>query len=431
MAELLATPPDRAAPLCLELFQDLLGNCRPRNFAVRFWDGSILPPEPGEAACFTLVLRHPGAPRRMLWPLNEVSLGEAYIHGDFDVEGDFESAFALADYLVGLRLGTAERLRLGRKLLILPAGGSPLSGRKPPRLRGLLHSRKRDAAVVTYHYDVSNEFYSLWLDSRMVYSAAYFASPDEDLDAAQERKLDYVCRKLRLRPGERFLDIGCGWGGLILHAVQKYGVEAVGITLSRPQADYATERIRRAGLAERCRVEVCDYRDRDEPDGYDKLASVGMFEHVGESRLPEYFRCAWRLLRPGGVFLNHGIACSLSEPPRPGPLFADRYVFPDGELLPISTTLRVAERSGFEVRDVESLREHYVLTLRHWARRLQARYDEALRAAGEVTCRTWRLYLSGAAYGFRIGRTGVYQALLSKPDRGRSGLPLTRADWYP
>jgi cyclopropane-fatty-acyl-phospholipid synthase len=277
---------------------------------------------------------------------------------------------------------------------------------------------------------VSNEFYALWLDRRMVYSCAYFIDPEEDLEAAQERKLDYLCRKLRLRPGERLLDIGCGWGGLVIHAAQHYGVEALGITLSRPQVDLANERIREAGLSHCCRVEMCDYRDVDEPAGFDKLVSVGMFEHVGEGLLPLYFRQAWRLLRPGGAFLNHGIARRATDSLPKGPTFSDRYVFPDGELVPIHISLQHAEANHFEVRDVESLREHYALTLRHWVRRLEARHEQVLEVVDEPTYRVWRLFMSGSAYGFSVGRINVYQALLVKPDGGRSGLPLTRADWY-
>jgi cyclopropane-fatty-acyl-phospholipid synthase len=263
----------------------------------------------------------------------------------------------------------------------------------------------------------------------MVYSCAYFAKPEEDLDTAQVRKLDYICRKLRLRPGERLLDIGCGWGGLIMHAAAQYGVEAVGITLSVPQAELARKRLHESELNNRCRVEVCDYRDLETNQQYDKIVSVGMFEHVGEELLPEYFRRACRLLRPGGVFLNHGIAYSANYRRR-GPSFTDRYVFPDGELLPISTSLRAAELSGFEVRDVESLREHYALTLHHWVRRLEARAEEARCITNDATYRIWRLYMAGAAHGFRTGRLNLYQTLLARPRHGDSGLPLTREDWY-
>ena len=415
----------------LSFLEDLLGDYHPRDFAVRLWDGTTWCAEPGQPTCFTLVLKHPGALRTMFWPPTELSLAEAYIYDDFDIEGGIENVFRLADHLLTRRRSPVEGLRQARRFLSLPGDrGRPRTGRKAASLRGARHSKARDRRAVTYHYDIPGEFYALWLDERMVYSCAYFARPDEDLDCAQERKLDYICSKLRLRPGERLLDIGCGWGGLIIHAARRYGVSALGITLSEPQAELANERIGRAGLGDSCRVEVRDYREVEGRDVYDKLASVGMFEHVGEARLPEYFLRAHRLLRPGGVFLNHGISSNPNTPVRRGPTFISRYVFPDGELVPIGTTLGAAEGRGFEVRDVESLREHYALTLGHWVRRLEARADEARRITDETTYRVWRLYMSGSAHGFRTGRLNVYQTLLLKPDRGESGLPLTRADWY-
>jgi cyclopropane-fatty-acyl-phospholipid synthase len=422
---------DRAVGKSLTFLDDLLAEHQPRDFAVRLWDGTLW--EPGQHARFTLVLKHPGALRRMFWPPGEISLAEAYIYDDFDIEGEIEAIFPLADHLLARRRSLAESLRQARQVLSLPAerrGVRPRAGRGAARLRGRRHSKTRDRRAVTYHYDVPGEFYALWLDGRMVYSCAYFATPDEDLDAAQERKLDYICRKLRLRRGERLLDIGCGWGGLVVHAARRYGVGALGITLSEPQAELANERIRRAGLEDRCRVQVCDYREIEAWGAYDKLVSVGMFEHVGEARLPDYFSRAYRLLRPGGVFLNHGISRNPVTPARRGPTFISRYVFPDGELVPIGSTLSAAEGSGFEVRDVESLREHYALTLGHWVRRLENSAEEARRIVDETTFRVWRLYMSGSAHGFRTGRINVYQALLVRPDRGESRLPLTRADWY-
>jgi len=425
-----ATPSGRIAPQCLVFLQEVLGNFHPRDFSFRLWDGSVWDAEPGEPSRFTMVLRNPGVLRTMFWSPSELALGEAYLYNDLDIEGDISSAFYLADRLVHLRLGLAERLRFARILLTLPSSGRHRGARPTERLRGPLHSMGRDRQAVTYHYDMSNAFFSLWLDERMVYSCAYFTDPGDNLDTAQERKLDYLCRKLRLQRGERVLDIGCGWGGLVIHAAMNYGVEALGITLSRPQADLANERIHRAGLSDRCRVDVRDYREIQTPESYDKLVSVGMFEHVGESRLQEYFRGAFRLLRLGGVFLNHGIACNPAFPPIPGPSFSDHYIFPDGELLPLSTTLRAAEASGFEVRDVESLREHYVLTLQHWVRRLEARREEVWSVTDEKTYRLWRLYLAGAAHKFRMGQNSVYQVLLSKTIDGESGLPLTRGDWH-
>jgi cyclopropane-fatty-acyl-phospholipid synthase len=414
----------------LSFLQSLLGELRPRDFAVRLWDGTIWDADPAGTARFTLVLRHPAALRRMLFPPNQLNLGEAYIYEDFDIEGDIIAAFTLGDFLCNQHWGLLEKVRFGRYLLDFPPGPRLRSGERGARLHGSRHSRRRDRQAITYHYNVSNDFYRLWLDERMVYSCAYFASPDEDLGRAQERKLDYICRKLRLQRGEYLLDIGCGWGGLVLHAAQHYGVEALGITLSEPQAELASERISRAGLAGRCRVEVRDYRELEDDGSYDKLVSVGMFEHVGGARLGGYFDRAFRLLRSGGVFLNHGIASSLSQPEPAGPSFVEHYVFPDGELLPVSETLNAAETSGFEVRDLESLREHYALTLEKWVQRLEGAHEEARRLTDETTYRIWRLYMAGSAHGFRTGRLNVYQALLAKPAGGKSGLPLSRADWY-
>jgi cyclopropane-fatty-acyl-phospholipid synthase len=420
---------DRIVRNCLSFLPNVLETYTNPDFAVQFWDGTVWDANPGQPARFTLVLKHPGALRRMFWAPDQLSLGEAYIYDDFDILGEVEAAIRLALFLNGLRPGFLDRLRLARFLFSLPSARPEDSGRTA-RLRGARHSRDRDREAISYHYNVSNEFYRTWLDRGMVYSCAYFLSEAEDLDSAQERKLDIICRKLRLKRDERFLDIGCGWGGLIIHAARNYGVRAVGVTLSAQQADLARERIREAGVADRCRVELCDYRDLTEWGGFDKAASVGMFEHVGVDELARYFEQTSLLLRPGGVFLNHGIAQNPSHPQQPGPSFIKHYVFPDGELVPISTTLHEAELAGFEVRDVESLREHYRLTLLHWIRRLEAHHDEILRITDEVTFRIWRLYMAGFAHEFGSGQLNLYQTLLVKPDGGKSGMPLTRGDWY-
>ena len=394
---------------------------------VRLWDGTVLAPEAGTPARFTLVLAHPGSLKAMFLPPTELALGEAFVHGDFDVEGDFEAVFPLADALLRRERGIAERLRLAVRLLALPVRPAAREA-AAARPRGPLHSRDRDREVVTYHYDRPPEFFASFLDRRLVYSCAYFEKADDELDDAQERKLDLLCRKLRLRPGERLLDVGCGFGALVLHAAERYGVEAHGITLSEPQAEVARKRVAAAGREDRCQIEVRDYRELEDDERYDKIVSVGMFEHVGEALLPDYFAVAYRRLRPRGVFLNHGIA-------RAGPAaetspFVRRYVFPDGELVPLPVTLAAAEGAGFEIRDVESLREHYALTLRHWVARLETNRDAAAAAAGELAYRVWRLYLSGSGHAFATGRLGVFQTLLAKPDHGEAGLPLTRADWY-
>ena len=415
------------ASVCAELLGALLADYPRRDFQVRLWDGTTW--GAARQPRFTLVLKHPVALRALFLAPSDLTVGEAYIYDDFDIEGDIEAAFDFADYLLGQERNPGESSDLTERLQKLPASGHAQAGLRPIELRGPVHSRDRDRQAVTYHYDLPAEFYALWLDRRMVYSCAYFHTPEEDLDTAQERKLEYICRKLRLRPGERLLDIGCGWGGLIMHAAAHYGVRAVGITLSVPQAEWARQRLRESGLIDRCRVEAADYRDIDHGRQYDKLVSVGMFEHLSEALLPGYFSRAWDLLRPGGVFLNHGIAYSATYRRR-GPSFIDHYVFPDSELVPISASLRAAELSGFEVRDVESLREHYALTLHQWGRRLEAHAEEARRITDDTTYRIWRLYMAGAAHRFRTGWLNLYQVLLTKPLLGESGLPLTREDWY-
>ena len=421
------TTPDQAAGLSLQLLESITADYPRRDFAVRLWNGDTW----GNSASprFTLVLKHAGALRRMLLGANQVTLGEAYIYDDFDVEGDLQAAFEFGDYLVAHELELTEKLRLAGLLFSLPHGNHHPGRHIEPDLHGSLHSKHRDREAVGYHYNLSNDFYQLWLDRNMVYSCAYFERGDEDLDSAQTCKLDYLCRKLRLRAGETLLDIGCGWGGLILHAAKNFGARALGVTLSQPQAEWAQRRIREEGLSGHCEARVCDYRDLDPSSPFDKIVSVGMFEHVGENRLPEYFEHVWKLLRRGSVFLNHGIAYSATYR-RKGPSFIDKYVFPDGGLVPLGATIRIAEACGFEVRDVESLREHYTRTLRHWVRRLESRYEDAKRLTSETVYRTWRLYMAGSAHAFSLGRVNIYQVLLSKPDHGVTNLPLSRADWY-
>lgn len=421
---------DRSVKLTLKLLDRFFSHKSAANMGVRLWDGTRWPDN--QPRSVTLVLNHPGALRRMLLPGTQVSMAEAYLYNDFDIEGDIEALFEFAHGLTQGMNSVFAKLGAAWDLLKLPPGTGRKQGRRgPARLKGKCHSIERDRQAVTYHYDVSNDFFSLWLDRRMTYSCAYFQDPNDDLDSAQQSKMDYICRKLRLRPGQHLLDIGCGWGGLVIYAAQHYGVNATGITVSQPQAGLANARIAEAGLSDHCRVKVCDYRDMDEWGGYDALVSVGMFEHVGAKLLPVYFDRAWKLLKPGGVFMNHAIAGRIGEKLRHKHSFNETYVFPDGELTAISTSLRAAESVGFEVRDVESLREHYAMTLHHWARRLETHHDEALQYVDEPVYRVWRLYMSGAVYDFKAGRRNVHQALLVKPDQaGCSGLPLTRTDWY-
>lgn len=437
-----AHPDQRWVRLARAILHDLFGPAPQRSFAVQLWDGTV-DRSTGDNR-FTLIVRRPGALRRMLLPPTEVALGEAYLRDDIDIEGDIAAAAGLAPAIIARVQSPAVIARIAARLLQLPTDDLPGALHEtrlsPANLHGSRHSRERDTLAVRYHYDVGNDFYALWLDQRMVYSCAYFQTETTDLDTAQTAKLDLICRKLRLQPGERLLDIGCGWGGLVLHAAQHYGVEATGITLSEEQARLARACIRAAGLSDRCHIEVRDYRAFPKDITFDKVVSVGMFEHVGRSKLPGYFATAYRLLKPGGLFLNHGIVTLMALNPLVRPAaeaiyrrvgFIPRYVFPDGELVTPSDAVQRAEAMGFETRDVESLREHYALTLRHWVRRLEARHDEAAALVGETTYRVWRLYMAGCSHAFATGRVGIVQMLFSKPDaHGCTYLPLIRDDTY-
>jgi len=421
---------DRANSITLNILDELLPKDAESGVGVRMWDGSLWPDEEPRDA--TIVLNHPGALKSMFSSMSEMGLAEAYLYDDFDIEGEIERVYDLGESLEKTTASMQKKLKLSLSLRRQPEGDVHVQGRRGPAdLTGDVHSIDRDRQAISYHYDVSSDFFALWLDRNLVYSCAYFDDPEEDLDSAQLRKLDYICRKLRLKPGHHLLDIGCGWGGLVKYAAENYGVGVKGITLSRPQAELANQRLVEAGLDGKARVVVQDYREIEVSEGYDALVSVGMIEHVGSAKLGTYFKKAMEVLRPGGVFLNHGIASSARVKTRSEPTFSQRYVFPDGELTPINISLKAAEKSGFEVRDVESLREHYALTLRHWVHRLEENHLSALEFVSEPTYRVWRLFMSAYAYGFSNGRLNVYQSLLVKQDSdGSSKLPLTRADWY-
>ena len=436
---------DGALSRCRAVLTALFGEPHERSFDVRFWDGSNDRGSNARAP-FTFVLNRPAALRRMLLPPSELSIAESYLSGDVEIEGSMEAASNLSE-AIGDRLRSPVAVaRLIGLVLRLPgkADDDLADARFPERAKNLgpRHTPVRDAAAVRFHYDVGNNFYKLWLDRRMVYSCAYFRSPDDTLDVAQEAKLDLICRKLRLKPGERLLDIGCGWGGLIMHATEHYGVDATGITLSENQASLAKERIAQAGLADKCRVAIRDYRTLVEGDGYDKISSVGMIEHVGLGNLPVYFASAFRALKPGGLFLNHGIVSLREARPKSvrekifkklwkADAFIDTYVFPDGKLTAAHDVISAAEASGFEVRDVESLREHYAMTLRHWVKSLEEKSRDALALVGTHTFRVWRLYMAASANAFAMAGINVIQTLLAKPDaQGHSNIPLTRDDLY-
>lgn len=413
----------------LRFLTELFAQSRLRNVAVRMWDGTLWPDEKPRAA--TLVLRCSGALRAMFDAGTEKALAEAYVYDDFDVEGDMEAACELADALAA-GAGWKRSLALAYLLRKLPA--APWRGGESRGLfggNGRRHSLGRDRDAIAFHYDVSNDFYRLWLDRQMVYSCAYFESANHDLDTAQTAKLEHLCRKLRLKPGQRLLDIGCGWGGLALHAARQHGVSVVGVTLSEQQVRFASARIAELGLGDRVQVELRDYREVPADEGFDAIVSVGMSEHVGAENQADYFKTVQPRLKPGGVFLNHAIGEGCRYRPSHGPSFIDEYVFPDSDIPPLRTVVTAAESAGFEVRDVENLREHYALTLRHWVRRLEAHHAQALAYVNEPTYRVWRLYMAGSAHGFAHGRLAIYQVLLAKPDdAGAARLPLTRNDWY-
>ncbi|MDO9096192.1 MAG: cyclopropane-fatty-acyl-phospholipid synthase family protein [Rubrivivax sp.] len=386
---------------------------------------------------YTLVIRDPGLLRRLVLRPDPLLLADAYFRGVIDVEGDLYSALGLKAHFETVSLTWRDKLALWRDALMLRVsdrdGLKPFGGltSRVARRFAHRHSRQTDRAAISFHYDVSNAFYGLWLDAERVYSCAYFETPEDSLEQAQRNKLEHICRKLRLQPGDRLLDIGCGWGALVCWAAREYGVRAHGITLSQRQLEYARERIRAEGLQDLVTVELRDYRDLDGAAAYDKVSSVGMFEHVGLANLPAYFAAVQRVLRPGGLFLNHGITHDEEGWNRTvATEFINRYVFPDGELDCVSNIQLGMERAGFEIHDVEGLRPHYALTLRHWVQRLEARRDEALQEVDEVTFRIWRLYMAACALEFEAGGTGLYQIVASKRDGGAWPVPLTRRDLY-
>lgn len=417
---------DPHARIAVALLRLLFGEDYARQFEIALWEGTRV--ESSERPRFTLHVKAPGALRAAFMPPLDLSIGRAFAAGLLEIEGDLEQAVDTL-YRAGASLGARGFIQLIALIRRLPKIAMPAL--REAKLRGRLHSRGRDRAAVGFHYDQPIEFYGSFLDREMIYSCAYWDEGVDSLDAAQSAKLDYTLRKLRLHSGERLLDIGCGWGGLVVRAVQRFGARALGITLSRRQHEEAQRRIDAAGIADRARVELRDYRDLG-GERFDKVVSVGMFEHVGREQFWQYFRAAYDALVPGGLFLNHAIADeSRGRRGYKANGFMRDFIFPDGELVAVADSLRIAERVGFEVRDVESLREHYARTLRAWLANLERKRDAAVAAAGEQSYRLWRLYLAGSAQGFRVGRIGVYQALLARPDEdGRVEVPPTRRDLY-
>jgi cyclopropane-fatty-acyl-phospholipid synthase len=431
-----ANPVDPLVRIVKRLFTGFQGNA-----VLRLWNGQVFslnagPPE------FTLVLRDPQVLKKLIAEATPVSLADAYFRGQLDVEGDLYSALALKEHFESMVLSWREKFGMLRdawglqwalrgKHARLQTSGQVVDA--ADRIaNGFTHEHTQltDREAISFHYDVSNAFYGLWLDKERTYSCAYFKTPDDSLDLAQQQKLDHICRKLRLRPGERLLDIGCGWGAMVCWAARNYGVKAHGITLSQEQLRYAQARIQAEGLQDLVSVELRDYRDLSGEAVYDKVSSIGMFEHVGLVNMPTYLGTIQRVLRPGGLFLNHGITHDeegwnhtvATE-------FINRFVFPDGELDCVSNIQLGMERAGFEIQDVEALRRHYALTLRHWVKRLEEQRDTALQEVDEQTYRVWRLYMAASAREFEAGGTGIYQILASR--RGvETALPLTRTDLY-
>lgn len=378
---------------------------------IRLWNGRFI--QAPQASAVTLTVKSPAALAQLARPALG-KLARCYVEGEIDLEGSMR-----------------EVIRAGEALV---AGQTPVYAGTLPSWKWWRHNRAADRRNIRHHYDVGNDFYGLWLDRNRVYSCGYFKSHDDSLDTAQEQKLDHICRKLLLRPGDRLLDIGCGWGGLILWAVRHYGVKALGITLSDQQHAYATQRVRELGLQERCEVHLLDYRDVPEDEPFDKISSVGMFEHVGRHNLPEYFGKIERLLRPGGLVMNHGITTSSLENAALGGgigEFVEDYVFPGGELMHVSHVIEQMARQGLETWDAECLRPHYARTLWHWVDRLEASKDAARAMVGEKALRVWLIYMAGSAHAFTRGWISIYQLLGVKARRdGSQPLPPTRAHLY-
>jgi cyclopropane-fatty-acyl-phospholipid synthase len=375
---------------------------------VVLWDGREV--DFAEKPRVTVRLKHSEGAAALMHP-SLLSLAEAYIDGHADVEGDVREAIRGAEALTR-------------------AIPQPLFKSRGPT--GARRTKNDDREAIQHHYDVSNDFYALWLDPRMVYSCAYFRDDADTLEQAQLAKLDHICTKLRLSPGEKFLDIGCGWGALAIRAAEKYGVDATGVTLSENQHRLANERIRAAGLEGRCRVLLQDYRDIHGDGVFDKIASVGMFEHVGLRNLPVYFSVVRRLLKERGLFLNHGITTSDTHNRAVGlgaGEFIGRYVFPGGEVPHLHLVVHDMSDQQLEVCDVESLRPHYAKTLGMWSDNYERRFDEVVAASSERTARIWRLYLAGCAHAFEQGWISIYQILASRQAKpGKTLLPMTR-DW--
>ncbi|WP_326611953.1 cyclopropane-fatty-acyl-phospholipid synthase family protein [Streptomyces scopuliridis] len=420
------------------LAEELLG--APLPVRIRAWDGS----ESGPPDAPALIIRNRRALRRLLWKPGELGLARAWVAGEIDVEGDLYEALGLLAGLIWERGADAKdevhpvldpRMRAAARGLLQIAGPWPPPAAPAEEIRrrhGALHTKRRDRAAISHHYDVGNDFYELVLGPSMVYSCAYWGDGDGfTLEDAQRDKLDLICRKLGLKEGDRLLDVGCGWGSMAIHAAREYGARVTGVTLSREQAAYARKRVAEEGLTDRIELRVQDYRDvRDGP--YDAISSIGMAEHVGSVKYREYADDLYALLKPGGRLLNHQIARRPEKDETKYRIdeFIDAYVFPDGELAPLGRTVATLEEAGFETRDVESIREHYALTLRRWVANLEDHWAEAVRGTSAGRARVWRLYMAASALSFERNKIGVNQILAVKtPESGASGMPARARVW--
>ncbi|MHB8464371.1 MAG: class I SAM-dependent methyltransferase [Acidimicrobiales bacterium] len=421
---------DQVAPVV----RSLLGS--DPSIAVRFWDGSVMGPE--RASSGTVIdVRSPMALRRMLWSPGELGIARAYVAGDVDISGDvyrvLDLRSLLGDHDRGVSLGFTPRgvATLARAAASVRAlGPPPVPPKEESRLRGRRHSRRRDAIAVRHHYDVSNDFYRLVLGPSLTYSCGYWDDGVSTLEEAQAAKYEHISRKLNLEPGKRLLDVGCGWGGMVLHAASHHGVSAVGITISPSQHALAVARVEAAGLSDRVEIRLQDYRELA-GEQFDAISSIGMFEHVGDARLAEYASILLSLLKPTGRLLNHGISRPAGPPPLKDRSFINRYVFPDGELHEAGRVVTVLQETGFEVRDLESLREHYARTLRSWVANLESDWDRAVELTSAARARIWRLYMAGSAVNFEEGRTMIHQILAVRPGpAGVSAMAATRRGWY-
>jgi cyclopropane-fatty-acyl-phospholipid synthase len=383
-----------------------------RPFGVRFWDGGAVGATQADAPTF--FVRRPSALAHFLRAPGTLGLGRAYVDGSLVVD-DLDGALSVVDEWEPTAVEGRDRMRLGLALAAAAApGGIPRRPSLELLLDGELHSLERDAAAVRYHYDVGNDFFTLFLDESMTYSCGIFSRGAQTLEEAQQAKLELVASKLDLKPGMRLLDVGCGWGSFAIHAAREHGVSVTGVTVSEPQAQLARERVQEAGLGELVEIHVADYRKLPRAS-FDAIASIGMAEHVGERQIDLYARSLFSLLRPGGLLLNHAIAALDPDAEPLEDIFSTRYVFPDGEDLPLSRVQLALERAGFHSEHVEGFREDYAVTLRHWAQRLDAHLAQAQALAGSERTRVWRLYLRAARRGFENALTAVYQIRARRP----------------